>query len=137
LEKERSRRYETANGFAMDIQRYLADEPVLAGPPGATYRLNKFVKRHKGQVAAVGLVLAALLAGMAGTTAGLVRAQAAWQAEARRAAGEQLAKEEAQKAADAEKQAKEEAEKAARAEKSAKDKAERRLTKVKNATQIL
>ena len=34
LEKDRSRRYETANGFARDIQRYLADEPVLAGPPG-------------------------------------------------------------------------------------------------------
>src|SRR5208282_343707 len=43
LEKDRARRYETANGLAMDIQRYLADEPVSAGPPGAGYRLRKLV----------------------------------------------------------------------------------------------
>src|SRR5262249_38122807 len=40
LEKDRSRRYETANGLAMDLQRYLADEPVLACPPSAGYRLR-------------------------------------------------------------------------------------------------
>jgi eukaryotic-like serine/threonine-protein kinase len=45
LDKERARRYETANGFALDIQRYLANEPVVAGPPSAAYRLKKFVKR--------------------------------------------------------------------------------------------
>src|SRR5262249_34780699 len=48
LEKDRSRRYETANGFAMDVQRYLADEPVLAGPPSAWYRLRQIVRRNKG-----------------------------------------------------------------------------------------
>ena len=48
LEKDRSRRYETANGFAMDVQRYLADEPVQACPPSAGYRLRKFVRRNKG-----------------------------------------------------------------------------------------
>jgi serine/threonine protein kinase len=88
LDKERSRRYESANGLAMDIQRYLADEPVSASPPSAAYRLRKFVKRHKGRVAAAGLVLLALLLGMAGTTAGLVRArgaEAAAEADARRA----------------------------------------------------
>ena len=48
LEKDRTRRYETANGFARDIQRYLADEVVEARPPSRGYRLKKFVKRNKG-----------------------------------------------------------------------------------------
>jgi serine/threonine protein kinase/DNA-binding SARP family transcriptional activator len=82
LEKDRGRRYETANGFALDIQRYLADEPVLAGPPGAAYRLRKFVKRNRPQVLAAALVLLALLGGVAGTTWGLLRAQTARDAEA-------------------------------------------------------
>jgi WD40 repeat protein/serine/threonine protein kinase len=47
LEKDRSRRYETANGFAMDIQRYLADEPVEACPPSTVYRLRKFARRNR------------------------------------------------------------------------------------------
>src|SRR5262249_17395455 len=47
LEKDRNRRYETANGLAGDIQRYLADESVLACPPSAGYRLRKFARRHK------------------------------------------------------------------------------------------
>src|SRR5436190_22392825 len=55
LEKDRSRRYETATGFAADVRRYLDDEPVLAGPPTARYRLRKFVKRNKGQVVAASL----------------------------------------------------------------------------------
>jgi hypothetical protein len=75
LEKDRSRRYETASGLALDIQRYLADEPVLAGPPSASYRLRKFVRRHRGAVLAAGLVLLALVGGMAGTSWGLVRAE--------------------------------------------------------------
>src|SRR5581483_2738991 len=41
LEKDRNRRYETANALARDVQRYLADEPVEARPPSATYRLRK------------------------------------------------------------------------------------------------
>ena len=77
LEKDRTRRYDTANGFARDIQRYLADEVVEARPPSAGYRLKKFVRRHKGQVIAASLVLVALVAGMAGTTLGAVRGQAA------------------------------------------------------------
>jgi serine/threonine protein kinase/regulator of sirC expression with transglutaminase-like and TPR domain len=56
LEKDRNRRYETANGFAMDVQRYLADEPVQACPPSAWYRWRKFARRHR-QAVAVGLVL--------------------------------------------------------------------------------
>ncbi len=57
LEKDRNRRYETANGFAMDAQRYLADEPVQACPPSAAYRLHKFARRNKGALAVVALVL--------------------------------------------------------------------------------
>jgi eukaryotic-like serine/threonine-protein kinase len=75
LEKERSRRYETANGLAMDVERHLADEPVLACPPSASYRLRKFVRRNRGQVIAAALILLALLAGIAGTTIGLIRAE--------------------------------------------------------------
>src|SRR5262249_54277639 len=97
LEKDRNRRYESANGLAMDVQRYLADEPVMAGPPSATYRVRKFLRRHRGPALAVGLVLLALVGGVVGTTAGLVRAEQAWKAEAERAAGEQQAKETAEK----------------------------------------
>src|SRR5206468_8975429 len=75
LEKDRCRRYETANGFAMDLQRYLADEPVLACPPSARYRLGKFARRNKGPMVAVSIVALALLSGIIGTTWGLVRAE--------------------------------------------------------------
>ncbi|MGI8981909.1 MAG: tetratricopeptide repeat protein [Pirellulaceae bacterium] len=57
LEKDRNRRYETANGFAADVQRYLADEQVLACPPSATYRVKKFVRRNKGGLSVAALVL--------------------------------------------------------------------------------
>jgi tetratricopeptide (TPR) repeat protein len=77
LEKERARRYETANGLALDLQRYLHDEPVLAGPPSAGYRLRKFVKRNKGPVLAASLVLLALIGGVIGTTIGLIRSNQA------------------------------------------------------------
>jgi serine/threonine protein kinase/tetratricopeptide (TPR) repeat protein len=72
LEKDRGRRYETANGFAMDVQRYLADEPIQACPPSAGYRLRKFVRRNKGPVVAASVVLFCLVAGIVGTSAGLV-----------------------------------------------------------------
>ena len=75
LEKDRGRRYETANGFALDVQRYLVGEPVLAAPTSQWYRLRKFVRRHRGPVAAAGLVLLTLLGGIAGTTWGLVQAE--------------------------------------------------------------
>jgi serine/threonine protein kinase/tetratricopeptide (TPR) repeat protein len=74
LEKDRNRRYETANGFAMDVQRYLADEPVLACPPSAWYRLRKLVRRNKGKVTAAAAMLALVLAGTAGSTWQAVRA---------------------------------------------------------------
>jgi serine/threonine protein kinase len=75
LEKERNRRYETANGLAIDVQRYLADEPVLAGPPSAIYRVRKFVRRHRGRVVAASLLLLALIGGIIGTSAGQVEAR--------------------------------------------------------------
>jgi len=62
LEKNRSRRYEAANELAMDIARHLGDEPVLAGPPSAGYRLHKFVRRNRLAVVAGSLVATALLA---------------------------------------------------------------------------
>jgi hypothetical protein len=72
LEKDRNRRYETANGFAQDVQRYLADEPVLACPPSVGYRLRKVVRRNKGLVLAASLALLALTAGIVGTSLGMV-----------------------------------------------------------------
>src|SRR5438105_7220065 len=61
LEKDRNRRYETANGLAADVQRYLHDEPVQACPPSAGYRLRKFVRRNKGSVFAVAAGLSVLI----------------------------------------------------------------------------
>ena len=54
LEKDRNRRYETASGFAADIERHLHDEPVEAGPPSAAYRFRKFAKRNKAALAISG-----------------------------------------------------------------------------------
>lgn len=73
LEKDRSRRYETASGFAMDVQRFLADEPVQAGPPSAGYRLRKFVRRNKAPVFATALVVSSLILGILATTWQAVR----------------------------------------------------------------
>src|SRR5207249_37407 len=61
LEKDRDRRYETANSLAMDLQRYLADEPVEACPPSAGYRLRKFVRRHRWGVLAASTIFLVLL----------------------------------------------------------------------------
>jgi serine/threonine protein kinase/WD40 repeat protein len=72
LEKDRTRRYETANGFAADVQRYLTGEQVQAVPPSLGYRLRKAYRRNKGPVLAVGVVSLALLLGFAGTTTGMV-----------------------------------------------------------------
>jgi eukaryotic-like serine/threonine-protein kinase len=63
LEKDRSRRYETANGLARDIQQYLADEPVQAGPPTARYRFRKFARRNRVPLVTIGLVVVSLLVG--------------------------------------------------------------------------
>jgi tetratricopeptide (TPR) repeat protein len=107
LEKERSRRYETANGLARDLQRYLADEVVEARPTSATYRLRKFLRRNKGLVRAVAAVFLLLVAGIVGTSWGMLRAERARQeAESARIA-EAAERQRAVAAALAEKEAKE------------------------------
>jgi serine/threonine protein kinase len=123
LEKERSRRYETANGLAIDIQRFLAHEPVLAGPPGAAYRVRKFVRRNRAGVVSVAAFVALLLVGIAACAWQAIRATNA-ESEARAneqkaleaAAAESRAKEEAQSAAASETKAKNAAQAAATAE---------------------
>lgn len=104
LEKDRNRRYQTANGLATDLQRHLADEPVVACPPSFGYRLRKFMRRNRGLVLSASMVALVLVAGMAGTTWGMIRARherrnalAAQRAEVARAEGERRAKEETQK----------------------------------------
>lgn len=63
LEKDRQRRYSSAEALAADVLRHLADEPVLASPPSTVYRLRKFIRRNQLKVLAVGAVLLALLCG--------------------------------------------------------------------------
>jgi len=92
LEKDRVRRYETAAALAADVERHLRHEPVEARPPSAWYRARRFVRRHLAFVTAAALVFAALVAGIAGTTAGLVRALGA---EAEAQAQRDLAEEQA------------------------------------------
>src|SRR5947207_8773171 len=74
LEKDRNRRYDTVTGLARDVERYLADEPVEAGPASAGYRLRKLYRRNRGPVIAAALVLLAMAGGTVGTTWGLIRA---------------------------------------------------------------
>jgi serine/threonine protein kinase len=68
LEKDRSRRYETANGLAMDLQRHLDNEPVIARPPSWSYRLTKLVRRNRVVFIAGGAVAAALVVGTGTST---------------------------------------------------------------------
>jgi non-specific serine/threonine protein kinase/serine/threonine-protein kinase len=106
LEKDRTRRYESAGGLARDIERYLNDEPVEACPPSAAYRLRKRRRRHKGPVVAAALVLLTLVAGAVGTAWGLVRAldegKATEKARQQAVENEEKAREEADRAREAE-----------------------------------
>jgi eukaryotic-like serine/threonine-protein kinase len=77
LEKDRGRRYETANGLAQDIKRHLHDEPVLACPPSYGYRLRKFSRRNRAAALTVAAVAAALLVGTTVATWQAVRASRA------------------------------------------------------------
>ncbi len=77
LEKDRTRRYETANGVAADLKRHLNNEPVVAGPPSTIYRLKKFIVRNKWPVILNAAVAALTVAGLIGTSLGLRRATAA------------------------------------------------------------
>ena len=75
LAKDPNRRYQTAQSLAADIERYLNDEPVEAGPEGMTYRARKFVRRNRTAMAAASLVFAALIAGLAAASLGLLEAR--------------------------------------------------------------
>jgi eukaryotic-like serine/threonine-protein kinase len=77
LEKDRTRRYETANGLARDVERFLANEPVAASPPSRTYRLKKLIVRNRAVFAAGMAMVVLLAAGVVGTGIGLVRAKTA------------------------------------------------------------
>jgi serine/threonine protein kinase/tetratricopeptide (TPR) repeat protein len=100
LEKDRTRRYATANDLARDVERYLHDEPVEVSPPSRTYQLRKFVRRNRGPVIAAMLIAVSLLAGIGVSTWQMVRARFAEQSALKSA---QLA----QQAAQAERTAKE------------------------------
>ncbi len=75
LEKDRARRYETANGFAADIQRHLTNEPVVARPPSTGYRTLKFVRRNKVVAVMSTAVTLALLVGLVAALAGFAQAR--------------------------------------------------------------
>jgi serine/threonine protein kinase/Flp pilus assembly protein TadD len=81
LEKDRNRRYESANAFAADAERYLADEPVQACPPSVWYRFRKFARRKKRAVVTSAVMAMAILLAV-GTLGWAVRDRSAWQAEA-------------------------------------------------------
>jgi hypothetical protein len=89
LEKERDRRYETANGLAMDIQRHLNCEPVVARPPSRLYEIQKTVRRHKFGFAATATIVLVLVAGVLVSSWQAVRARNAEREQSRlRAAAE-------------------------------------------------
>ena len=71
LEKDRTRRYETANGLALDVQRYLANEPVLARPPSKLYKLQKTVQRNRLLFAGLGVITSLLVVGLIVVSASL------------------------------------------------------------------
>ena len=119
LEKDRNRRYETASGLAMDIQRHLLSEPVLARPPDPLYRFNRLMHRNKLACAAVAAVTLALVCGSGFSTWSWLREKAARQRalaaehtarhEAARAEGALGDAENARRVADAERQSAEQA----------------------------
>jgi tRNA A-37 threonylcarbamoyl transferase component Bud32/tetratricopeptide (TPR) repeat protein len=75
LEKDRTRRYETANGLAFDLKRHLNNEPVLARPPSTAYRLQKALQRHKVAAMAAMAVILVVILGVAGITLALLKAR--------------------------------------------------------------
>jgi WD40 repeat protein/serine/threonine protein kinase len=79
LEKDRARRYETANGLGTDIQRHLNNEPVIARPPSRGYRLRKVVRRNRAAFSTAAAIVFALLAGVVVSTSQAVRAKRAEQ----------------------------------------------------------
>jgi len=97
IEKDRKRRYDTANALAADVERHLEDEPVSAGPPTAAYRTGKFLRRHKTALGVAAAMFLLLVAGIAATTWQAIRATAEKKhaIEAEGLAGERLVEAEA------------------------------------------
>jgi non-specific serine/threonine protein kinase/serine/threonine-protein kinase len=89
LESNRVRRYESATAFAADIQRFLDHQPVVARPPSAAYRIQKFVRRNRVPVAAASLAALALVLSTAFASAGMIRARRAERVAATEAAAAQ------------------------------------------------
>jgi eukaryotic-like serine/threonine-protein kinase len=125
LEKDRTRRYETANGLARDIQRYLADEVVEARPPSTAYRLWKFAKKNRAALTTAAAIALLLVAGVVASTWEAVRAMRAEQA-AQQSATEAVA------AQQAEAEQRRLAEAAALAQKTAKETPETREAETKS-----
>jgi WD40 repeat protein/serine/threonine protein kinase len=123
LEKDRTRRYETANSVARDVERYLKDEPVEACPPSAGYRLRKFTRRYRAALA-VAMVIATLL--VVGTVVSLLLAMRALAAEGT-----------AEAALDAEAEARRQAEQQAVAEAEARQQAETTLVDMYTTSGLL
>jgi WD40 repeat protein len=100
LEKDRTRRYETANGLAADLKRHLDNEPVVARPPSAAYRLQKAWRRNKLVLSAVGAVAGALLLGVVVSTWQAIRATEASGLARKATAGEKEQRQRAEQNAD-------------------------------------
>src|SRR5262249_20907060 len=105
LEKDRTRRYETANGLAADVKRHLNTEPVVARPPSNLYRFEKLVRRNKLAFAAVGAVAAALVVGIGVSSWQAIEASRARNAEKEQRSAALTERDKAQAAEKTEKQA--------------------------------
>jgi serine/threonine protein kinase/tetratricopeptide (TPR) repeat protein len=116
LEKDRTRRYETANGFARDLRRYLDGDPVEACPPSASYKLRKFAVKHRVALATA-VAFAALLIAATAVSVGLALWADRERLRALRAEGE--ARAESQRAVKAEAEARGESQRAVKAEREA------------------
>jgi serine/threonine protein kinase/tetratricopeptide (TPR) repeat protein len=93
LDKDRSRRYESAAAFAADVERYMREEPVEAGPPTAWYRWRKFARRHRSALAMTAVMISAIILGIAavgGSIGWIARDQAARQRELNQEVGHAL-----------------------------------------------
>ncbi|MCA9288217.1 MAG: tetratricopeptide repeat protein, partial [Phycisphaerales bacterium] len=147
MEKDRERRYASAHDLGADLRRYLAGEPVLAGPPSTAYRLSKWARRHTPLLVTGAAVSIAVAAGLVGTSWGWSRAvaesrrardaeqQARLNEEAARAS-ERVAQLERERARIAEQQAIAEAERARDAEELARDEAERARVEAVSAKRV-
>src|SRR5262249_14650296 len=98
LEKDRARRYESASGFALDVQRYLAGESVSAAPPSVYYQLRKFARKHRAALSVAAAMILLLLTGIALSTWQAVRATRAESAKSRALEESEMQKNRAEKA---------------------------------------